>query len=145
MLLTMRKNNLLILVCLFVASVLLFSCDKESKNTDEPDYENVTSSNPVAGKTLKCVSKTSDASMKFDTNFTIKFASNDKFVWTLRQTCDEYDLATKKWNRILDLDKTIEGTYEYQSSKISLRRNDGGVTVLQKVAGGWADGNYIYK
>lgn len=45
----------------------------------------------------------------------------------------------------LDLDKTIEGTYEYSSTKISLKRDDGGITVLQKVAEGWKEGNYIYK
>lgn len=141
----MRKNNFWMIVCIILASVVLFSCDKDNKDSDEPDYENVTSSNPMAGKTLKCVSKTSDSWMKIDTNFSIKFSSNNKFVWTLRQTCDEYDLATNKWNRTLDLDKTIEGTYEYSSTKISLKRDDGGITVLQKVAEGWKEGNYIYK
>lgn len=102
------------------------------------------SSNPMAGKTLKCVSKTSDDWMKITTNFSIKFVTNNKFVWTLKQTCDEYDLATNKWNRILDLDKTLEGTYVYESTKISLKCNDGGLTVLQKVSEGWKDGNYIY-
>lgn len=32
----------------------------------------------------------------------------------------------------LDLDKTIEGTYEYSSTKISLKRDDGDITVCKK-------------
>lgn len=84
----MQKNNLWMIVCIILASIVLFSCDKDNKDSDEPDYENVTSLNPMAGKTLKCVSKTSDSWMKIDTKFSIKFASNNKFVWTLRQTCD---------------------------------------------------------
>lgn len=143
----MSKKYFLTLLSVLVLSAgcLLVSCSKDDNESSEPENVEVTPANPMVGKTIKCVENNNSDWVRISTNFSIQFVSATKFIWKLKQKAEDYDLATNRWNTTLDLDKTIEGTYQYSSSRIFLRQDDGGTKTLTKEGNGWKEGNYLYK
>lgn len=135
--------------CSFLSVLLLTplaSCGGDEPN--EPDKEEVggdTNRNPMQGKTISCVEDSDNGTMRISTNFTIHFVDERFYTQTLKQVAKEQDWATGSWNTIQNLNKTIEGTYEYSSTKIILKGNDGTTKTLTKSGNGWKDGSYLYK
>lgn len=152
----MKKYLLTLLSVLLSTGCLLTSCSKdddeqpskpgtENVTPSDPNAGNVTQSNPLVGKTIKCVENDKHDFMRFTTNFSIQFISATIYIQTLKQTVEELDWATGKWYTSFNLDKTVNGTYEYSSSRIVLHPSDGGSSTLTKESNGWKDGNYLYK
>lgn len=138
-----------------VASLSLVSCGDDDDDPKPDDTETSTSgsgssttTNPMVGKTISCVKKSSTETQKMDTDFRITFNSATKFTWVMKQKVQFYDLGTKSWVTHLDLDKTETGTYTYTPTKITLYYEDGGYHGLVKTTEGWADyegSYYVYK
>lgn len=152
----MRKFRFCLMAVLCVAGLTFASCggdDDEPESTEQGGGNSGGSGNtggadsgknPVAGKTIRCVETKKNDFVKVSTNFAITFTAKE-FTKVLKQTAEEYDMGTGKWEETLNLDVVYTGTYTFTSDRIVCSYSDGGSFVLNKVSGGWDEDGYIYK
>lgn len=105
------------------------------------------SSNPMAGKTIRCNKVYEEPNdVRITTNFSITFNDETHYTQVLKQRSELYWAHLGRWEDEYVLDNTLYGTYSYSASEIRLYDEDGASNgTLKKVSDGWAEGEYIYK
>lgn len=152
---TNSKLKHFLMAILLVGGLSLTSCGGSDDEPDFPDEEQndnnnndgggSENTNPMVGKTIRCVEKTENSSTRINTNFSITFNSATRYTQVMKQTAETLDWQTNKWTVDYSLDKELTGTYTYSASQIVLNASDGSVKTLKRSSQGWIDGNYVYK